>query len=108
MLAPNRSAIKAARFFDAEVDEVIPEKDDERIDINDIDIWIDPLDATQVGAQLTCARGMSAAIVVYNISGIHGELAAVRDDDGLRLGEGEAGGGRDPQALRGPDSVGLG
>ena len=52
-LASNRSAIKAARFFDSEVDEVIPDEDDERIDINDIDIWIDPLDATQVRAQLT-------------------------------------------------------
>ena len=54
LLASNRSAIKAARFFDNEVDEVIPDEDDERIDINDIDIWIDPLDATQVRAQLTC------------------------------------------------------
>ena len=94
MLASNRSTIKAARFFDAEVDEVIPEKDDERIDINDIDIWIDPLDATQVGAQLICARVWQT--VAYHFSGIHGELAAVRYYDGLRLGEGEAGGGRDP------------
>ena len=52
-LASNRSAIKAARFFDTEVDEVIPDEDDERIDINDIDIWIDPLDATQVRGVLS-------------------------------------------------------
>ena len=64
-LASNRSTIKAARFFDTEVDEVIPDEDDERIDINDIDIWIDPLDATQVRAQLTCARGKSATTIVY-------------------------------------------
>ena len=44
----DRSAIKAARYFDTEVDEVIPDEEDDRIDINDIDIWIDPLDATQV------------------------------------------------------------
>ena len=56
LLASNSIAIKAARFFDTEVDEVIPEKDDERIDINDIDIWIDPLDATQVSVSLTFAR----------------------------------------------------
>ena len=44
----SRSGIKAARYFDTEVDEVIPDEDDDRIDINDIDVWIDPLDATQV------------------------------------------------------------
>ena len=44
----SRSGIKAARMFDTEVDELISEEDDARIDINDVDIWIDPLDATQV------------------------------------------------------------
>ena len=47
-----RSMIKAPRYFDTEVDELISDENDERIDINDIDIWIDPLDATQVSAEL--------------------------------------------------------
>ena len=47
-----RSVIKAPRYFDTEVDELISDENDERIDINDIDIWIDPLDATQVSAEL--------------------------------------------------------
>ena len=55
----SRSEIKAARMFDTEVDELISEEDDARIDINDIDIWIDPVDATQVKKSKFVLRGMA-------------------------------------------------
>ena len=36
-----------------EVDEVIPQDEDVAVDAADIDVWIDPLDATQVPFKVT-------------------------------------------------------
>lgn len=40
-----------APIEDPEVDEEVPETDDILLPMNEVTVWIDPLDATQVGFQ---------------------------------------------------------
>jgi hypothetical protein len=44
----SQSTIAAAAKSDADVDDIVPDSDDFVVPLSEVDVWIDPLDATQV------------------------------------------------------------
>lgn len=46
------STVEEARMVDPDVDAIVSDADDSIVPIDEVDVWIDPLDATQEVSQL--------------------------------------------------------